>query len=237
MPTQPTPVRPCITGRKFKHLGSWLLKWIDPLPAIAVLCGMMLVGTGCASMKPTESGFLSSYTGMTKGASDKVRQVAPAPNTLSGIESILVERPKWLATSGGGANFAQAQRDSVLTALEEALKDELGKLKPINDRHAQRPLVVRAAVTDAARSNPAVNVATSLLIGPVTNGGATIELEAIGPDGNRVAAMVFADTGGVLDLLDAYSEAGHARQVTRRAAAEFRELLSRADATPDKANK
>lgn len=227
MLTPRKPVRTCTPGRILKHPGHWLLARLKTLPGIAVLCGMMLVGTVCASMKPTESGFLSSYAGLSKGESDNVRQVAPAPNALIGIESILVERPKWLATSGGGANFEQEQRDSVLTALEEALKEELGKIKPIKDRGGERPLVVRAAVTDAARSNPAVNVATSLLIGPVTNGGATIELEAIGPDGKRVAAMVYADTGGILDLLDAYSEAGHARQVTRRAAAEFRELLAR----------
>lgn len=231
MPSLPKPIQSCFPSSGPKHSWSWLLERTAPAPAAAVLCGMMLVGAGCASMKPTQSGFLSSYAGMTNGASDNVRQLAPAPNALTDIESILVDRPRWLATSGGGASFEQEQRDSVLAALENALKEELGKLKPVKDRGGERPLVVRAAVTDAARSNPAVNVATSLLLGPVTNGGATIEIEAVDPDGRQFAAMVFADTGGILDVFHAYSESGHSKAVTQRAAREFRGLLERSEKT------
>jgi hypothetical protein len=205
----------------------------------AALIALMLAGTGCASYRPTRSGYLSDYSRMEKdpvhvnhglGLQRNLSHNA-SPEEASRVDSYYVEPVRWLVDESSRAG-GDPERQQVLTStLEAELKEQLGTLKPIVDQPGPNTARVRAAITNVKLSRPLLNTAilatviTPVFIGPIFNGGGSVEAEVIGPDGRQVSAISCASGGGLIDVFGYYTKAGHAKKAMRRSAKELRETL------------
>jgi Protein of unknown function (DUF3313) len=210
------------------------------------LCGGVLAALalivscpGCASYRPTQSGYLSDYAQLQKdpihlnyglGLQRAKSHNATAQET-SQIDSYYIEPVQWLVDESSRAGGDPKRRDYLTSKLEQALRDQLGKLKPIVNEPGPGSARVRSAITNVKLSHPLLNIAllptliTPIKVGPMFNGGGFVEAEVIGPDGGQVSAVSVASAGGPLDLFGYYTRSRHAKQAMQRAAWELRETL------------
>lgn len=72
---------------------------------------------------------------------------------------------------------------------------------------------VRVAITTIETPNRAVNTLTTLLVGPVTTGGASLEFEAVDEQTDRrvAAASCFEHGNALADFKGSYTLLGHAK--------------------------
>jgi Protein of unknown function (DUF3313) len=207
----------------------------------ACLIALLLAATstGCASYRPTQSGYLSDYSLLQKDPIHLNYGLGPQRNNshnasaeeASRVDSYYIEPVQWLVSEQSRAG-GDPKRQQVLTStLEAQLKEQLGTLKPIVDEPGPNTARVRAAITDVRLSRPLLNAAmmatliTPVFIGPIFNGGGFVEAEVIGPDGRQLSAITCASGGGPIDLFGYYTKAGHAKKAMRRSAKELRETL------------
>jgi hypothetical protein len=88
-------------------------------------------------------------------------------------------------------------------------------------------LRIRAAITDVAPANPALNVVTTAVaFAPLDLGGAAIEAEFLDSmTGQRLAAMTERKKGSVTNLKGGFTELGHARSALKEWAVELKLAL------------
>lgn len=109
----------------------------------------------------------------------------------------------------------------LLAALEKGLAD----YQRLNEAQAGA-VTVRATVTGLDRSNPAANVALSLLLGPVDTGGAAVNvLLESGGDGQALAALATSKNGRMLST-KGFSRWGHAQQAFTHAGKQLAPLFA-----------
>ncbi len=196
-------------------------------------------GSGCASYRPTQSGYLSDYTQLQKDpihlnyglGLQRAKSHNAATESAASIDSYYIEPVAWMVDESSRASRDPKRRVDLTSSLDKALRDQLGKLKPIVDQPGPNSARVKAAITNVKLSHPYLNIAllptliTPVKVGPMFNGGGFVEAEVIGPDGRQISAVSVASAGGPLDLLGYYTRARHARQAMQRAAWELRETL------------
>ncbi len=191
-----------------------------------VLAGL---STGCASMKPTQSGFLGDYSRLEPTGAflnwgiGRHRSLVsgPCPQDLEGVDSFYIEPVVWLAPETDWLGHNEDRRDRVGQALQKALCERFGKIRPVVATPGPGTARVRAAVTDVASARVFLNIVASIVWGPVSNGGAVVEAEVIRPDGRSFAAIVAASEGGMLDIVGFYTRSGHGKKAVRRVAGEL----------------
>lgn len=126
------------------------------------------------------------------------------------------------------------QREQLRQALVTALRERFAAAgwRLLEAPQGRRTLRLRAAVTEVQLASPGANIITTLLlIGPLSHGGVTVEIEARDADtGQAVAALAFKGRAGVEDFSSAYSATGHALLQAELLAQRFVKLL--AAATP-----
>jgi hypothetical protein len=201
--------------------------------------GLVVFCPGCASYRPTQSGYLSDYTQLQKDpihlnyglGRERALSHNVSPTNSSAIDSYYIEPVVWMVDESSRAGGDPKRKESLTSSLDQALREQLGKLKPIVDTPGPRTAKVRSAITRVELSRPYLNLAllatfiTPVWIGPMFNGGGFVEAEVIGPDGKQISAVTVASAGGPLDLFGYYSRARHARKAMQRAAWELRETL------------
>jgi hypothetical protein len=193
-----------------------------------LLFGAVWLFAGCASLNRAPSGYLADYpeTDELAGKKHLLRKIATADD-LAGIDSFHVEEVAWRSQRPPDWQTNPAKAAPLLQVLREALVNELSRIRPVVDNPGPNTARVRAAFTDVVKSKPAVNVVTSVLVGPVTNGGAVIEAEVRQADGTVVAQVVSGKAGNPLDLAGFFAAQGHARKASRLAARRLREALEK----------
>ncbi len=202
---------------------------------------VLLATSGCVGYRPTRSGYLGDYSGLRKdpihlnyglGIQRNLAHNA-MPEEVCRVESYYVEPVVWLVDGSSRAGGDPRRREALTSALDRALREELGKLRPVVDVPGPNTARVRSAITNVRLSRPWLNTAilatavSPVFIGPIFNGGGFVEAEVIGPDGRQLAAISCASGGGMLDLFGYYSRSGHAKKAMRRSAWELREALER----------
>ena len=213
--------------------------------SLAVL-GLLAISGGCATYRPTESGFLSSYQSLKPDRFHLNRGVGlqraatfeASPVDLAAIDSYYIEPVQWRVDprSRGGKNTER--RDWLCGVLNAALRHQLGNTKPVVDQPGPRTARVRSAITVVRLSRPFTNVVLTATmispygIGPIFFGGASVEAEVISPDGRQIAAMTSASGGGWLDLTGYYSRSNHARKAMDRCAEELVQAVDAATSQP-----
>lgn len=204
-----------------------------------LLVVLLMAGTGCASYRPTQTGYLSDYSRLEKdpihlnyglGLQRNLSHNA-APQEACQVDSFYIEPVQWLVPDSSRA-AGDPRRQEVLTSiLEGQLKEQLGTLKPIVDVPGPNTARVRSAITGVNFSRPLLNAAmmvtliTPVFVGPIFNGGGYVEAEVIGPDGRQISAISCASAGGIIDLYGFYNKPAHAKKAMRRSARELRQTL------------
>ena len=215
-----------------------------PRALACLLVGLAANATGCSALshyRPTQSGLLSDYSGLSKDRFHLNRGLGlqrnlsrnAAPEALGTVDSYFIEPVTWAVDEESRAGRDPTRRDVLALALDGALREQLGTLRPIVAQPGPRTARVRAVITDARLSRPVLNAALTagavaiapLPLGPAFFGGAVVEAEVLGPDGRQLAAISCASGGGPLDISGFYIKSGHARKAMRRAARELRETL------------
>ncbi len=205
---------------------------------LASLCGL-LSGSGCASYRPGQSGYLSDYSRLQKDpihlnyglGLQRAKSHNASAAVVGPIDSYYIEPVAWLVDEASRAGGDPKRREFLTTSLDRALRSQLGKLRPIVDQPGPNSARVKAAITDVKLSRPLLNLAllptmiTPVKVGPMFNGGGFVEAEVLGPDGRQISAVSVASAGGPLDLFGYYLRSRHARQAVERAAWELRETL------------
>ena len=144
---------------------------------------------------------------------DTIRERTDVPR--SGFEpkryaAVVVEEAQIKTASGRIDGLDDAQQREVLDHVTSELKRQEGKVPPPGGAGQVR---VRVAVTELQTPNRAVNAMTTLLVGPVTTGGASLEFEAVDlRTGRRVAAASCFERGNVIkEFAGSYTLLGHAK--------------------------
>jgi hypothetical protein len=204
-----------------------VLRTVCALIALAAL-------SGCAVMKPTQTGFLDDYsellpTGHHRSwgfGRHRVEVQHPEAGELDAIDSFYIEPIAWLAFEDDWLGQNDWRRESVTHAFEAALRWKLGWIKPIVKEPGPRTARVRAAITDVKATQAVTNLVVSSIAWVwVSNGGAAVEVEIVAPDGHRIAAVDGGSTGGILDYMGYYLWVSHSRTSVRRLADEVRDTL------------
>jgi hypothetical protein len=208
---------------------------------LVLLGGLAWVASssGCASYRPTQSGYLSDYGQLQKDpihlnyglGLQRANSHNASVESLEAIESYYIEPVAWMVDESSRAGGDPKRRAFLTSSLDRALRSQLGKLKPIVDQPGPHTARVRSVITDVKLARPFLNLAllatliTPVKVGPMFNGGGFVEAEVVGPDGRQISAVSVASAGGMLDLFGYYTRSRHAKQAMQRAAWELRETL------------
>ncbi len=187
------------------------------------------MSTGCASVKPTQTGYLSDYSHLESSGArlnwglgyHRVNVREPTPAELVGVDSFYIEPVAWLCPEDDWLGKDKTRRERVTKALEVSLRERLGPIRPIVETPGPRTARVHAAVTDVSSARTITNVLASIVFGPISNGGASVEAEILRPEGGQVAAIAGASHGGGLDVIGYYVRSGHPKTSVRRLAGDL----------------
>jgi Protein of unknown function (DUF3313) len=191
-----------------------MLNWTTTGKSIASTKIYVAVGASafvCACSTPVTkpAGFLSDYKTLSPSAFENV-SLYRAP----GFDPQTYGQVQMIPTQVHGSSARLRELDPVLQKeiLTHTDKEMASRLL-IGVRSGTKTLMVRAAVTDVDTPNRAVNVATTLLLGPVTSGGASMEVEIVdGQSGVVQIAAACTERGSVLrQFTGAYSLLAHAK--------------------------
>jgi Protein of unknown function (DUF3313) len=210
------PVPPKFDSQKLKDASFDYMKRI-------LLSACALALSACSTLTPNQSGFL------------------PADIVLrsTDVENFLVYRaPNFELSSYAPmrALAAQVYSPSVrLIELDPKLQKEL--LQEIDLKTTSqlvnltnlgtRTIVLRIALTDVATPNRALNVVTSLLIGPVTVGGARLEIALTDDSSGEVvfAATCTENASVIRQFTGAYSVIPHAKHAVDKCIEHFAKAI------------
>jgi hypothetical protein len=206
--------------------------------AAALLAATAL--SACAGQQTTRTGFLADAVptaALVADAADPATLGFAAPAArLAGYAAVIVEpvafRPGPAAPAEPDPAVVRGLSDIYAGALAASFRE---RGYAAVEAPSGRTLRVRAAITGYERANVALNVLTTLVIAPVTAGGASSEAEVLDAEtGERLAALATHSNGTPFlgGPHNYYLEHGHARAALQRhAAALAGRLPDRAAAT------
>jgi hypothetical protein len=187
-------------------------------PCIVLLGLFVLMGlTGCSTSKQVsqmkeQSGFLGDYSMLREGKGDEANYVYvdPAANWKSYNKVLIRPVELWRSEDSDLLKLSPEDQKMLVDYLHASLRDHLSKEYEIVDKPGPGVLVIRAAVTDAKKAKPVVNIVSSvvpvgmavsfgkeIVTGTGTGVGAVaVEAEFLdGQSNQRVAAAMDARAG------------------------------------------
>lgn len=187
---------------------------------VAFVAAASLNLTGCANMAPSESGFLQDYgTLKPVDGNDKIRVYQSAERTR--YKALLIDPVQWQVNAKSNGDISESERLGLTKLFDEKLREKLNAYS-FTAEPGPDVLRVRATITDVKTSSPAANIVLSaLLIGPLDNGGASVEIEATDSlHQRRIAAMTASETGAIIST-GGFSKLGHAETALADLAGDF----------------
>lgn len=197
---------------------------------LALVGGVMVAG--CATPRPEPSGFLE---GGWQFVPDKYGKTGMLWAERPGFDWARYRRVQldpvivYYHPRAGSKAIQPDELKKLAAYFREAVINELANDFPVTTEAGPDVLRIRAAITDAAPANPALNAATTLVaFVPLDLGGATIEVEFIdSSNGERLAAMMERKKGSATDLRGGFTELGHAKAAFREWAKELKQALTK----------
>jgi len=167
--------------------------------------------SGCAKNSMTKSGFLGDYDALSPTKYDNVLMYRATGFEPARYANIVVDDAIIKTASGRLDGLDKKQQREVLDYIDSELRHQ--QTKAIVTPGAVGRIRVRVAITELETPNRAVNAFTTLLVGPVTTGGASLEFEAIDEStGRRIAAATCFERGNVFtEFVGSYKLLGHAK--------------------------
>jgi hypothetical protein len=193
---------------------------------------------GCANQAVTRSGFLDQYDALsTAPGDDSARTYVSSSATARTGSRVVIDEVELRLPPSQAGTLAPDLLDQARADYRAALKAAFAKRYiVVDDAGSDEALRVRAAITGIKPSNPALNTATFLLVGPVSNGGVSTESEVIDAStGQRVAAQATFTNGHLFNggLGGYFDQLGHVRAAFEMHAEKLRDLtLDDAGAVP-----
>jgi Protein of unknown function (DUF3313) len=201
-----------------------MLNWATDSKSIASAKMYLAVGAtvllcACSTPATKPSGFLADYKTLSPSAFENVSLYrAPGfdPQTYGQVQMTPTH------VHGPSTRLRELDPELQKEILTHADKEMASRLL-IGVRSGTKTLMVRAAVTDVDTPNRAVNVATTLLLGPVTSGGASMEVEVVdGQSGVVQVAAACTERASVLrQFTGAYSVLAHAKHAISECVQRF----------------
>jgi Protein of unknown function (DUF3313) len=192
------------------------------------LAAALSVG-GCASVSaPERSSTLAKFEQLSVQP-DGTRSWRST--TAAKVGTVSIDPQK--ITFASGIRIDDEQRQALHQEMSEALTRQFldAGIRVITAPNAPadaEAIAVRANITAVELANPAINLAsTLLLLMPVSRGSMSVEMEALTTnDSQRVAAMAFSGTAGVNNVGSAFNSVGHAKLQADIAATKFVALVT-----------
>ena len=182
---------------------------ISPARLLLVL-SLAATLSGCASNGMTRSAFLGNYDALEKTKYENVLLFKAPGFEPRHYREIVVEGAQIVTGTGRIDGLDSEQVRELLDHVNSELRHLQTKSEAPSSSGRIR---VRVAITAIETPNRAVNTLTTLLVGPVTTGGASLEFEAVDEQtGRRVAAASCFEHGNALaDFKGSYTLLGHAK--------------------------
>ena len=201
-------------------------KFTSRLPILPVILASLFFG-GCASMSNRPSGFLESYDQLKPDPKDSHRLVyARAGWKQSVYTGVLIEPAVVRLTPEDQKKITAKEITELAAYTDKAVRKAFAKEWRIVTAAEPGTLRVRSAITGVDTSNPALNVATSLVICPIDNGGVSMEFEVSdAANGERLVALAGFSNATPLEGLWAYTRLGQAHWGIDRWTVELRKLV------------
>ena len=196
------------------------------LTLLPVFVASLLVG-GCASMSNHSSGFLESYDNLKPDTKDSHRLVYQRPEwNKADYTSVLIEPVVVRLTAEDQKKITAKEMTELAAYGDKALRKAFAKDWKIVTTAETGTLRIRSAITGVDTSNPALNVATSLVACPVDNGGVSVEYEVRdAANGEQLAALAGFTNATPLEGLWAYTRFGQAHYAIDHWSGELRKLV------------
>ena len=197
--------------------------------AIVTACLVAGVLAACSTTKEGNakdikfSGFLGDYSQLKKGGGERPDYVYIKPGLdLSVYKRVMVDPPQAWVSEQQRKKVGEKNLSYILTSLDKALRDDLGKKWELVDRPAPDVLRIRMAITNTSGETGALTPVTrivpwGLMVSEgvdlstgdyINNGRVTGELEiADGTTGERLAAAV-DERVGANSISNAFSNWG-----------------------------
>lgn len=167
--------------------------------------------SGCATNGMTKSGFLGDYDALSPTKYKNVLLYRATGFEPERYAEIVVADAIIKTASGRIDGLDKTQQREVLDYIDSELRHQVSK--SVVTPGGMGRVRVRVAITELETPNRTVNAFTTLLVGPVTTGGASLEFEAVDErTGRRVAAATCFDRGNVFtEFIGSYKLLGHAK--------------------------
>lgn len=187
-----------------------------------VIAGSLLLSS-CANIPQRQTGFLNRY--------DMLQPIENHPGvsgyriSLTEYRKVYIEPITWKVQAAEDEALCDGDRIELSEALDSAMRVRMAPFAVVSEP-GPGVLRIRAAITSVKPSSPGLNLAlTALLIGPLNNGGAAVEIEAVdGKSNAQVAAISGSETGGFIST-GGFSRIGHAREAVGHLGELFAERL------------
>ena len=186
---------------------------------IYVAVGASVFVCACSTPVAKPSGFLSDYKALSPSAFENVSLYRAAGFNPQMYGQVQMTPTQVHGPSTRLRELDPGQQKEILTHADKEMASRL----LIGVPSGTKRLMVRAAVTDVDKPNRVVNVATTLLLGPVTTGGASMEVEVVdGQSGVVQIAAICTERASVLrQFTGAYSALAHAKHAISECVQRF----------------
>jgi hypothetical protein len=194
----------------------------------ASLASVAVLASGCASNQLTQSGHLADYRKLKSSGDPAVQLYVSDRFDERSYGRVEFEAPTIRGKTQRLDELTPDVRQSLLDHLSQTLKERVAVLP----RHqGNRSVLIRAAITDVDLPNRLLNVLTTFAIGPVSTGGATLEISATDTQTNEeVLAMVCSEKASIASLsgfTNAYTALGHAKAAINDCLSKFEKSFER----------
>jgi hypothetical protein len=207
----------------------------------------VLTLAGCATVTPTNSGFLTSYEGLTPRTGDTRAEALEKRDeaALAGVRRVLIEPTRIAERAALPDSVDAAEAQLVAREMDRQLCFALSERFEIAAEGDAEAVRVRAAVTGIQATSGAASVASAAISRaipgpgsvrlPVGRGGLTAELEALAPgDGRQIAALSWSRGAGVAFDRGSLSDVGDAHRYADAFAEAAVRLLAPGEATRER---
>ncbi|EPJ6837544.1 DUF3313 domain-containing protein [Stenotrophomonas maltophilia] len=187
----------------------------------------MLLLAACSQVHVVRSNQARTYAGLTMHGERRM-EIVPAGSSHGRFQTVTLApvllMPEVAATLGPG--IGERLKAAVSSQLQRQIDRRLGR----SLTGAGQPgtgLLLLARITSVKEASAGLNIATSVLVGPVSKGRLSLEIEAIDAStGRQVALLLLADEADMRDIRKSYTPDGHAKALAGRLAIDVVEFIA-----------
>ncbi|UXL31498.1 DUF3313 domain-containing protein [Stenotrophomonas maltophilia] len=176
-------------------------------------------------MHVVRSNQAKTYSGIPDSA-ERRTEIAPSPHLRGHYTTVTVSPTEILPKVAAGLSpgVCENLKATIYGQLQRQIIRHFGQ-SPAGPAKVELLLVTR--ITSVKEVSPGLNIATAVLVGPVSRGRLAIEVEAIdAASGKQVALLLLSDEADMRDIRSSFTRDGHAKALARRFALDAIEFIA-----------